>query len=68
MSLNKSIQAGMVVRLRSGGPLMTTAGESDSDSNVKCYWMSKDHTLQSAEFNELGLEIIDKPLDNEPNS
>jgi len=42
--------AGIVVKLKSGGPRMTTCGDKNEKNDVKCCWFSDENTLQYAFF------------------
>lgn len=45
-----SIEAGFVVRLKSGGPLMTVSDEATEEGYVKCYWFKSESVLQQHLF------------------
>ena len=51
MEINMNdIQAGVVVELKSGGPLMTVMGVIDINNYVKCCWFKCDQSLEMAIF------------------
>lgn len=46
----EEIKRGDVVRLKSKGPLMTTATETDRDGEVRCVWFDDEQHDQSKMF------------------
>jgi uncharacterized protein YodC (DUF2158 family) len=49
---------GVVVQLKSGGPLMTI--HSVDDKEITCTWFDDKHNLRTAKFPEATLEEYDK--------
>lgn len=46
----EEIKRGDVVRLKSKGPLMTTATETDKDGDVRCTWFDHGHHYDGSMF------------------
>lgn len=55
-----SFQAGDVVQLKSGGPLMTVV-ETNDPGMVSCIWFNSENVVQEKAFSEDTLKIYQKP-------
>lgn len=52
------MQAGDVVQVKSGGPILTVL-KMDADGNVHCvFWNEKDHSFETKAFNPHVLEVL----------
>jgi uncharacterized protein YodC (DUF2158 family) len=55
---NEGIKSGDVVRLKSGGPLMTVI-EQDEVQGIRCAWFNKEEDVKVGAFNAGILEKIE---------
>jgi uncharacterized protein YodC (DUF2158 family) len=50
--VTKNIADGDIVRLNSGGPLMTSSGCPNPLNYIKCFWFSEDQQIHEAMFHK----------------
>ncbi|WBU53502.1 YodC family protein [Paracoccus sp. SCSIO 75233] len=61
--MQNELKPGDLVRLNSGGPLMTVGQAGGQPSEWRCYWFDKTDRKQ-ADFPEVALERAEKAIGN----